>query len=169
MTPDRQVLHATCVAWRDRGLLILGGSGSGKSALALKLIALGAALVSDDQVAIETDADPAGLRATCPRDAIRGMIEARGFGILHMPAQDSARLVLALDLDRIEGARLPPARQVTFLGQALPLAHAPKGDHLPFALYCHLTGARRDLGPVTGPDLAEDWGLEDRHGSDGQR
>ena len=164
---DRQVLHATCVAVQDRGLLILGGSGTGKSALALKLIALGAALVSDDQVAIEPDGD--ALRAFCPRDAIRGMIEARGFGLLHMKAQTSARLILALDLDRIEGARLPPSRQVTLLGRALPLAHAPKGDHLPFALYSHLCGAIRDLGPDTGPDLARDLGPEELDGGDGRR
>lgn len=163
----RQVLHATCVAVGDRGLLILGGSGTGKSALALKLIALGAALVSDDQVAIEPDDDT--LRAFCPRDAIRGMIEARGFGILHLQAQTSARLILALDLDRIEGARLPPSRQVTLLGRNLPLAHAPKGDHLPSALYCHLTGALRDLGPELGPDLARDLGPDELDGGDGRR
>jgi HPr kinase/phosphorylase len=163
----RQVLHATCVASGDRGLLILGGSGTGKSALALKLIALGAALIADDQVAIEPDGT--GLRAFCPRDSIRGMIEARGFGLLHMAAQTSARLILALDLDRIEGARLPPSRQVTLLGRALPLAHAPKGDHLPFALYCHLNGAVRDLGPDTGPDLARDLDPDELDGGDGRR
>ena len=152
----RQVLHATCVAVADRGLLILGGSGTGKSALALKLIALGAALVSDDQVAIEPDGN--ALRAFCPRDAIRGMIEARGFGLLHLQSQTSAKLILALDLDRIEGARLPPFRQVTLLGRQLPLAHVPKGDHLPSALYCLLQGAIRDLGSETEPDLAGELG-----------
>lgn len=144
MTPDTTVLHATCVAAGDRGLLLLGPSGCGKSALALKLIALGAALVSDDQVRVT--AEPGGLRATCPAPAIRGLIEARGFGLLHLPAQDSARLILALDLDRIEGARLPPARVLTLLGRDLPLAHAPKGDHLPYSLWLHLKGATRDLG-----------------------
>jgi len=165
--PARQVLHATCVAVGDRGLLILGGPGAGKSALALKLIALGAALISDDQVAIEPDGP--SLRAFCPRDSIRGMIEARGFGILHLKAQTSARLILVLDLDRIEGARLPPSRQVTLMGRPLPLAHAPKGDHLPSALYCLLQGAIRDLGPETGPDLACDLGPDELDGGDGRR
>ena len=168
MSPDaRQLLHATCVAAGDRGLLILGGSGTGKSALALKLIALGAALVADDQVAVEPDGD--ALRAFCPRDAIRGMIEARGFGILHMQAQTSARLILALDLDRIEGARLPPMRQLTLLGRALPLAHTLKGDHLPSALYCHLTGAMRDLGPDLDPDPGRELGPDALDGGDGRR
>ena len=144
MPEDRQVLHASCVALGDRGLLILGKSGAGKSALALQLIALGAALVSDDQVAITAEGE--GLIARCPSPAIKGMIEARGFGLLHLPAQDSARLILALDLDQMEPQRLPMPRMLTLMGRALPLAHAAKGDHVPAALICHLRGARRDLG-----------------------
>ena len=46
------ILHATCVAVDGRGLLILGPSGSGKSALALQLIALGAQLVADDRTRV---------------------------------------------------------------------------------------------------------------------
>jgi HPr kinase/phosphorylase len=148
VTPGTTILHSTCVAAGDRGLLILGESGRGKSALALRLIALGAALVSDDRVLLT--AEPDGLRARCPAPAIQGMIEARGFGLLHLPAQDSARLILALDLDRIEGARLPPERHLTLLGRDLPLAHAPRGDHLPYSLWLHLKGATRDLGPRHG-------------------
>lgn len=50
---DRTILHASCVALDGRGLLILGPSGSGKSALALELMALGADLVADDRTEIE--------------------------------------------------------------------------------------------------------------------
>jgi HPr kinase/phosphorylase len=142
--PAHLILHATCVAAGDRGLLILGASGRGKSALGLKLIALGAALVSDDRVALQ--AHSGTLRATCPSPAIRGLIEARHFGLLRMPTQDSARLILALDLDLAEDDRLPQPRHVTLLGVTIPLAHATKDDHLPFALWCHLRGADRELG-----------------------
>ena len=40
--PDGEILHASCVAVAGRGLLIAGASGSGKSALALDLMAFGA-------------------------------------------------------------------------------------------------------------------------------
>ena len=143
--PRSAVLHATCVAAGDRGLLILGAVGTGKSTLALQLIALGARLVSDDQVAISAEGEC--LVARCPAPSIRGLIEARGFGFLRLDPQPAARLILALDLDRSEPARLPPPRQITLLGIPLSLAHAAPADHLPFALWCHLQGAARELDP----------------------
>lgn len=46
------IVHGSCVAFGGAGVLILGPSGSGKSALALALIGLGAALVADDRVSL---------------------------------------------------------------------------------------------------------------------
>ena len=46
------ILHATAVAVAGRGLLIRGASGSGKSGLALEMMARGAQLVSDDRVIV---------------------------------------------------------------------------------------------------------------------
>ena len=68
------IVHASCVALGGRGVLILGGSGAGKSGLALQLMAYGAALVSDDRT-ILSNRDGA-LQAAAP-DTIRGRIEAR--------------------------------------------------------------------------------------------
>ena len=48
-------LHASAVAVSGAGLVFAGASGSGKSTLATSLIGAGAALVSDDHVAIDTD------------------------------------------------------------------------------------------------------------------
>ena len=84
------ILHATCVAVDGRGLLILGPSGSGKSGLALRLIALGATLVSDDRTRIT--AHEGLLTATCPSPAILGLIEARGLGLLRAPVTESAKV-----------------------------------------------------------------------------
>jgi HPr kinase/phosphorylase len=53
-------LHASVVAWRGRGLLILGASGAGKSSAALRLIDAGWMLVADDQVVIRLDPSPLG-------------------------------------------------------------------------------------------------------------
>ena len=57
-------LHATCVAVEGRGVLITGPSGSGKSSLALALMAHGARLVADDRVTLSLREGT--LWATCP-------------------------------------------------------------------------------------------------------
>ena len=49
-------IHASAVALDGRALLIVGPSGSGKSALALRMMAHGATLVSDDLVEIRAGA-----------------------------------------------------------------------------------------------------------------
>ena len=69
------VLHATCVAWEGRAVLIRGASGAGKSSLGLELMAWGCGLVADDRT--ELWAREGRLMARCPV-AIRGLIEARG-------------------------------------------------------------------------------------------
>ena len=50
-------IHATCVDIKGSGVLIVGDSGSGKSGLAIGLIALGASLVADDQCEISIKND----------------------------------------------------------------------------------------------------------------
>ena len=43
------IIHATCVDINGSGVLIVGSSGSGKSSLAINMLALGSKLVADDQ------------------------------------------------------------------------------------------------------------------------
>lgn len=136
---DPQLLHASCVAVDGRGLLILGPSGSGKSALALQLIALGAVLVADDRT--EVRLENAVLIARCP-PTIQGLIEARGLGILRVPVLAETTLALAVDLSQTETDRLPPPRSLTLLGQPLDLVFGGQSSHFPFALLCYLKGAR---------------------------
>lgn len=125
---DQVTLHASCVALGPSGLLITGASGSGKSGLALMLMAYGARLVADDATLVRAEKD--GLWAGCPA-SIRGRIEARGIGILAAESQARTRLVAAVDLDRTETERLPPERSVTISGHNLPLIL--NGPGLPFA------------------------------------
>ncbi|MGL4239464.1 HPr kinase/phosphorylase [Tabrizicola sp.] len=141
MTTDSQILHASCVAVDGRGLLILGPSGAGKSSLAIRLLALGATLVSDDQTLVAVQ--DGHLTATCPKPAIRGLIEARGLGLLRAPVLDSARLVLVADLSQPETERLPPARTVTILGCTLALVLQVQNDHFPDALMLYLRHGRQ--------------------------
>ena len=136
-----ETLHASSVAVEGRGLLILGPSGAGKSALAVRLIALGALLVSDDLTVVTATGDH--LVATCPNPALQGLIEARGIGILRAPACDSVDLALAIDLGQPEPDRLPPRRTVTMLGIALPLVLHPQNDHFPDALMLYLRHGRQ--------------------------
>lgn len=132
-------LHATTVALQDRGLLILGPSGSGKSSLALELIAVGARLVADDRTDLVRERDR--VIASCPA-ALRGRIEARGVGILAAEAPGPVRLAAVVDLGQAEEQRLPPAREHDVLGIALPLVFGPYRPHLYAALRQFLLAGR---------------------------
>jgi HPr kinase/phosphorylase len=136
------VLHATCVADAEgRGLLILGPSGSGKSGLALRMMALGARLVADDRTIIRDAGDH--VEASCPA-ATRGLIEARGVGLLRAQVLRSARVVLAVDLAARETVRLPERRRIVFLGHEVDLVHGPVTAHFPAALMLYLAEGRQE-------------------------
>jgi HPr kinase/phosphorylase len=118
-----------------------GPSGSGKSGLALRMIALGARLVADDRT--ELCAESGGrLLASAPA-AIRGLIEARGVGLLRADPLDRVPLALVVDLAREEPDRLPPHRQITLLGCTLPLVLRPRNPHLPESLLLWLADGRQ--------------------------
>ena len=135
-----QRIHATSVALNGRGLLICGASGSGKSSLALALMALGAELVADDQTELQRTGDAVTMQA--PK-TIAGMIEARGIGLLHAGCT-SAPLWAVLDLDLSESERLPPIRKRNLLGIDFPLLHKCAGPYFPAALVQYLKAGRRE-------------------------
>ena len=137
---DGQPLHASAVAFADRGALITGPSGSGKSALALELISRGARLVADDGVLLSRAPDGRVL-ARAPA-AIRGLIEARGVGLLRAEPVDDVPLALVIDLSRTEEERLPPARTTALLGATLPLLHKVASPHFAAAVRQYLAGGR---------------------------
>jgi HPr kinase/phosphorylase len=136
---ETALLHASAVAMGGRGVLILGASGSGKSSLALQLIAHGAQLVSDDQTQLHRHGDQ--LIANAPA-ALANMIEARGLGLLHSPALAECPITLIVDLDQTESQRLPPQRSTTILGATLPLILASQSNHFSAAILCYLKGSR---------------------------
>ena len=139
--PDRETRHATTVALEGRALLIEGASGAGKSALALQLMAFGAALVSDDRTDLHRDGEQ--VIASAP-PAIRGLIEARGLGLLNADTAPPAPVAALVDLDRIETDRLPPLRQVTLLGCRLPLLLRVESIHFAPALLQFLRAGRSE-------------------------
>jgi HPr kinase/phosphorylase len=124
-------LHGSCVARNDDAILLVGPPGSGKSDLALRLLARGFALVADDQV------DIADGIASCPA-ALLGLLEARGLGILRLPYRAEARLALIVDLttrpDRLPLPRRDPSLDLPVIG--LDAASASAVDKIVMALDC---------------------------------
>lgn len=133
------VIHASCVAIGNAAVLIVGASGSGKSSLALQLMALGAELIADDQTEITRRGE--NLQARCPA-RIQGTIEARGVGLLTVPFRQSAVARLVIDLDLIETKRLPEPKTTVILGCQLPVYHRAEGVHFAPAILLFLKGAK---------------------------
>lgn len=128
MTEARELVHGTCVALGNRAALLRGGSGAGKSDLALRFMALPREgelqplLVADDQVWVETRSD-GSLMASVPQ-AIAGKIESRGLGILEVPFVAEAPLVLVCDLvGGKDVPRMPPEpwERTVIMGVAVPV------------------------------------------------
>ncbi|MET4895975.1 HPr kinase/phosphatase C-terminal domain-containing protein [Sphingomonadaceae bacterium jetA1] len=114
--PVPALIHATCVAIGDTGVLLRGASGSGKSDLALRLIDRGAELVSDDYCHVSAIE---GRLYVTPPDRIAGRIEVRGVGILALPYRPFAIAGLVVDLG--EEPRLPDPAETVIAGMTVPL------------------------------------------------
>jgi HPr kinase/phosphorylase len=130
-----QIIHATTVDVCGRGVIILGGSGQGKSSLALQLIALGAGLVADDRTILARS--NGRIIATAP-DTIAGKIEARGVGILTLPHIRQTEVFLAVDMDRAEHDRLPQMHETVLAGISLPCLHRVDTPHFSAAIFLYL-------------------------------
>lgn len=139
MTQAMTTLHATTVSVDGKGVLLVGGSGKGKSALALQMIALGARLVADDRTVIRGQD---GILSASPPESIAGLIEARGVGLIRLPHDDSVSLVLAVDLDRAEVDRLPHLHEMALLDIALPCLHNVASRHFAPSILLYLRGER---------------------------
>lgn len=136
------IIHASCIALNGRAALIKGASGTGKSGLALELLAYGATLVSDDRTCLWQQ-DGAVL-AEAPT-TIRGKIEARFVGILNAATEAKpCPLSLIIDLDETETNRLPPRRNTFCIGHSIPLVRGVKDRHFAAAIIQTLKAGRCD-------------------------
>ena len=94
-------LHATAVIYREAGVLILGPSGSGKSALALALMARASAagafgtLIGDDRIFVRTSN---GRLIAWGAANMAGVIERRMAGLMVVRHEPAAILRLAVEL-----------------------------------------------------------------------
>jgi len=118
-----------------RGALIIGPSGSGKSGLALSIIALGGQLVGDDQIDLIRTDDQVHMHHS---PTIQNQIEARYFGLLHVPFVATARLNCVVDMGRKQPNRLPEHETVTIFEQNIPIFAGANVPNLASVLYVHL-------------------------------
>lgn len=112
-----ETLHASCVATAGRAALIIGRSGAGKSNLALRMMAHGARLVSDDRTIVGRRGPDVIAWAPEP---ILGRIEARGVGLLPARPAPPSTVAVVVDLDATAAERLPDPARVALLGLPLP-------------------------------------------------
>jgi HPr kinase/phosphorylase len=128
-------VHGSCVARDGSGVLILGAPGAGKSDLTLRLLGRGFSLVADDQVDIRD-----GF-AQSP-EALRGLLEVRGLGLVRLPCLARVKLHLVVVLaDQSQTERLPMPELHPALGVAVVRVYAASAsapDRVALALDCAL-------------------------------
>lgn len=127
----RVLVHATSVipgqasapfgAAVNAAVLLLGDSGSGKSDVALRLIAMGGSLLADDQT--ELYGESGRLFAAVP-EGLRGHMEIRGVGILKLPARATASVLFCVMLTQQRERRLP--EEEIYMPQEIALVTPPR-------------------------------------------
>jgi serine kinase of HPr protein (carbohydrate metabolism regulator) len=124
--------HASAVVLGDRGIVIAGSSGAGKTQLALALIShvrsfgLFARLVADDQILLSA----CNGRVVCAAPAtIAGLVEIRGIGPspVEHEAKASVDLIVRL-VERQAAERFPEAQNESLLGCDVPLLRLAADD-----------------------------------------
>ena len=132
--------HATVVVLGDVGLLLEGPSGSGKSAVALRLVdqwrkaGHHAAFCGDDQVFLS--ARSGRLMARGPAN-LAGLAEHRGLGLVDVPWQGPVVIDVVACLEPSERLqRLPDPRHEERSGIRLRAIDLPAGDPERAATLC---------------------------------
>jgi len=123
-----KTIHGVLLAIFGRGVLIVGGSGSGKSIAAIEMIDRGHRLVADDAVCLEKR--DGKLFGSAP-DAFRGKIYVPAMGLIDAAVVfgeraylDETRIELCLELaprGTLDEAVTARDRKRNFLGVSVPL------------------------------------------------
>ena len=121
-----KLLHGTAVAIRGNGVLLTGPTGSGKSDMAFRLMALGTPLVADDQIILW--ASGGQLFGRSP-DTTAGLMEVRGVGIEAMPYVRYARICLQVELLKAKAVkRMPDQSETEIDGVQIQYLRLPSFD-----------------------------------------
>ena len=126
------IMHATCVDINGSGVLIVGRSGSGKSSLAINLIALGSTLVADDQCEIVKKNNK--LCVFKPT-SLPSSIEIRGVGLVSVPMVVETSLDWVVNMDEAEKERMPHLRFTEIGGYKIPTVFGKNMDDLASRTY----------------------------------
>ena len=126
------IMHATCVDINGSGVLIVGRSGSGKSSLAINLLALGSTLVADDQCELVKKNNR--FRISKPA-SLPNSIEIRGIGLVSVPMVVETSLDWVVNMDEAEKERLPDLRFTEIDGYKIPTIFGKNMDDLASRIY----------------------------------
>ena len=122
----RPTIHASAILLGYQGILIRGPSGAGKSRLALSLLQNAgsrfARLVGDDRIHLEAVHGRLLMR---PAEALAGLIEVRGIGIVRLPYEKVAVVSLVIDLAVPDVLRLPQETDIETQIEGVVLARLP--------------------------------------------
>jgi serine kinase of HPr protein (carbohydrate metabolism regulator) len=116
--PPQPLIHASCLALGEDGVMLRGPSASGKSSLALRLIDQGADLVGDDYCQYWVRDGALWAAAQPP---LAGLLEVRGIGVISLPYRRQIAVRAVIDLcpgDMID--RLPEREKTTIHGLFIP-------------------------------------------------
>lgn len=117
--------HASAVIVGDKGVMMTGASGGGKSTLARRLIDYArahgrfGALIGDDRIALELKS---GRIIASGHKNIAGLIEIRGLGLAQTNFVGSAVIDLLVSCETVIRTRLPDKgeRMITLMGVHVP-------------------------------------------------
>ena len=126
------IMHATCVDINGSGVLIVGRSGSGKSSLAINLLALGSTLVADDQCELVKKNNR--FRISKPA-SLPNSIEIRGVGLVSVPMVVETSLDWVVNMDEAEKERMPDLRFTEIDGYKIPTVFGKNMDDLASRIY----------------------------------
>ena len=120
------------------GVLIVGSSGSGKSSLAINMLALGSKLVADDQCELvkKNNRFSVSKPASLPNS-----IEIRGVGLVSVPMVVETSLDWVVDMDETETERMPDLRFTEIGGYRVPTVFGKNMDELASRIYVLVSNA----------------------------
>ena len=132
------VVHASCVDVNGSGVLIVGRSGSGKSSLAINLLALGSKLVADDQCELVRKNN--SFRISKPASLPKS-IEIRGVGLVSVPMVKETSLDWVVNMDEVEKERMPTPQFTEIGGFRVPTVFGKDMDDLASRIYVLVSNA----------------------------